>query len=64
MRGLRDAQRGVREGAKQLRSQTDAYAQAANKNDQAQAEETARALLEELSAIEEALKTRSAQAQA
>ena len=64
IRGFRDAERGLREGTKQLRSQTDAYARASQKSEQEQAEETAKELLAELSAIEQELKSRGTQAQA
>lgn len=64
MRGFRDAERGLREGTKQMRSQTGAYARASQKSEQEQAEETAKELLAELSAIEQELKSRGVQAQA
>ena len=60
----KDAARGIRAGADELRMQKNAYARAAQQSEREQAEETAQALLEELSAIEAELKARSAQAQA
>ena len=63
-RGFRDAERGLREGTKQLHRQADAYARASQKSKQEQAEKIAGELLAELSAIEQELKTRGTQAQA
>ena len=57
----KSAARGMREGAKELRAQADAYAKASVQREQDQAEETARQLLEELAVIEEQLKARAAQ---
>ena len=60
----RDAARGIRTGSRTLSEQTKAYAKASALSDRERAEETARALLDELSAIEEQLKARAMQAQA
>ena len=58
----REAARGMKDAAGDLRAQKNAYVRAAKQSEQAQAEETAKALMEELSAIEMELKARSAQA--
>ena len=58
----KDAARGMRMGANELRAQKDAFARTANESEREQAEHTAKALLEELSSIEEELKARQIQA--
>ena len=58
----RDAAQGMRSGVQDLRAQKNAYARASHQSEQEKAEETARALLEELSDIEAELKARSVQA--
>ncbi|MBQ7887534.1 MAG: toxic anion resistance protein [Clostridia bacterium] len=60
----KEAVRGMRQGAKELRAHTDAYAKAAGQSDRQRAEETARELLEELEDIEAGLKARELRAQA
>ena len=57
-RTQKEAERGLRRGAKELRAQTDAYAKAADGSDRQRAEETAKALLHELEDIEAGLKAR------
>ena len=52
----REAARGVRQGAQELRAQGRAYAKAAQESEQQRARETAQALLEELESIETELK--------
>ena len=61
-RVTKNAARGMRAGAQELRSQTQAYARASGESEQEQAERTAKALLEELSSIESQIKARGAQA--
>ena len=58
----KDASRGMRMGANELRAQKDAFARAAGESEREQAERTAQELLEELSQIEEDLRTRATQA--
>jgi len=58
----KDAARGMRSGARELRAQKDAFVRAADDGEREQAEQTAKALLEELSSIEEELKARQIQA--
>ncbi|MBQ8618253.1 MAG: toxic anion resistance protein [Clostridia bacterium] len=60
----KDAARGMRRGAKELRAQTDAYAKAASESDRQRAEETAKELLAQLDEIEAGLKAREMPAQA
>ena len=60
----RDAARGIKTSADDLHAQRKAYARAAQQSEQEQAEETAKALLEELASIEAELKVRGAQAEA
>lgn len=48
----KDATRGMRQSAKELRAQTDAYEKAAAQSDRERAEQTARELLEQLKSIE------------
>ena len=52
----REAARGVRRSAQELRAQSGAYAKAAEESDQQRAKETAQALLAELESIETELK--------
>ena len=59
----RDASRGMRAAAGDLRAQTSAYRKAAGSSDREQAEQTARELLSELESIEQELKAKR-QAQA
>ena len=58
----KDASRGVRMGADELRAQKNAFVRAANNSEREQAERTAKALLEELSSIETELKAQQTQA--
>ena len=48
----KEASRGMRQSAKELRAQTDAYEKAAAQSDRERAEQTARELLEQLKSIE------------
>lgn len=57
----KEAGRGMRRGADELRAQTKAYAAAAGENDRQQAEQTAKELLAELEEIEAGLKARELQ---
>jgi len=52
----KEAMRGVRSGAKELRAQSDAYAKASDTGDQERARRTAQELLNELESIETELK--------
>ena len=61
-RVTKNAARGMRAGAQELRSQTQAYVRTSGESEQEQAERTAKALLEELSSIESQIKARGAQA--
>ncbi|MBR4039798.1 MAG: toxic anion resistance protein [Clostridia bacterium] len=54
----RDAVRGMREGADELRAQTKAYHEAAARSDRERAEQTARELLSELERIETDIQSR------
>ncbi len=63
-RAQKDAARGMRREAKELRAQADAYAKAASESDRQQAEETAKELLTQLDEIEACLKAREMPAQA
>ena len=64
-RAAREAARGVRAGAGELRAQKDAYARAAREADRQRAEQTADELLAELARIEQGLRREtSVQAQA
>jgi len=58
----KDASRSMRTGTSELRTQKDAFIRTAKSSEQAQAERTARALLDELSSIEAELKARAIQA--
>ena len=58
----KEAARGIRDGAGELRAQKSAYARAAGESDQERAEQTARELLKELESIEAGLKAREMQA--
>lgn len=59
----KEAARGIRTGADELRAQRDAYAKEASESDRARADQTASELLSELESIEQELKrTSSAQA--
>ena len=60
-RAQRSAERGIRNASKALKEQTKAYADASAQSEREQAEETAKALLEELTVIEEQLKARAVQ---
>lgn len=51
-----EASRGIRQGAREVAAQTEAFSQAAGRSDQQRAEETADELLRELTAIEQSLK--------
>ena len=62
-RAGKDAARGMKRAAGTLREQTGAYAAASAQSDREKAEQTAKALLEELSGIEAQLKVRAAQAE-
>lgn len=55
-----EAERGIRSGARQVRAQTRAYASAAEQADRERAEQTAAALLAELSQIESSLREQTA----
>ena len=54
----KDASRGIRAGAGELRAQAKAYGDAAGQSEQARAEETAQELLRELEEIERGLRER------